>query len=99
MYDSICKGFLDDKAQAVRTAISHDFCLHSIPYYAEDERSRVPLVAKDESSSNGERWGKDCSGKVLRREGVEFLSPILNLEPAERWTAQDILNCGYLEMD
>lgn len=98
LYDSICKGSLKDKAQAVRAAIAFDFDLHSIPYYAEDERSRSLLPLQDEVGAGRERWDDKLSRKGVKAEDIAFLSQILNPEPAERWTAKDIVSCGYLEI-
>jgi hypothetical protein len=50
MYDSIYS--LEDKAQAVRTAMAFDF--NSISCYAEDEQSLTILPSKDESSADSE---------------------------------------------
>lgn len=99
MYDSICKGSLEEKAQAVRAALSLDFNLHSIPYYAEDEQSRILLPPKEESTANNERWVERLLDKGIAADDVEFLFQILNPDPAERWTAQDIVTCGYLEVE
>lgn len=43
--------------------------------------------------------GEGLLRKGVAAEDVEYPSLILNPEPAERWTAQDILSCGYLEID
>ena len=99
MYDSICKGSLEDKAQAVRTAMVFDFNLHSIPYYAEDEQSRILLPSKDKSSADSEDWVERLFRKGIAADDVEFLFQVLNPDPAERWTAKDIVSCGYLEVD
>jgi hypothetical protein len=99
MYDSICKGSLEDKAQAVRTAMAFDFNLHSIPCYAEEGQSRALLPSIDESSADSEGWVERLLRKGIAADDVEFLFQILNPDPAERWTAKDILSCGYLEVD
>jgi hypothetical protein len=99
MYDSICKGSLKDKAQAVRTAMAFDFNLHSIPCYAEDEQSRILLPSKDEPSADREDWVGRLLRKGIAADDVDFLFQILNPDPAERWTAKDIVSCGYLEVD
>jgi hypothetical protein len=99
IYDSICKGSLEDKAQAVRTAMALDFNLHSIPCYAEDEQSRTLLPSKDESSADSKDWVERLLRKGIAADDVEFLFQILNPDPAERWTAKDIVSCGYLEVD
>ncbi|EER40039.1 conserved hypothetical protein [Histoplasma capsulatum var. duboisii H88] len=38
MYDNISAGSLEEKAKAIRDALAIDFNLHSVPYYAQDER-------------------------------------------------------------
>ena len=99
MYDSICKGSLKDKAQAVRTAMAFDFNLHLIPCYAEDEQSRILLPSKDESSADREDWVERLLRKGIAADDVDFLFQILNPDLAERWTAKDVVSCGYLEVD
>ena len=99
MYDSICKGCLEDKAQAVRTAMAFDFNLHSIPCYAGNGHTRTLLPSIDESSADSEGWVERLLRKGIAADDVEFLFQILNPDPAERWTAKDILSCGYLEVD
>lgn len=99
MYDSISKGSLEDKSQAVRIAMAYDFNLHSIPYYAEDEQSRTLLPPRNESTADRERWVEILLCKGVAANDVAFLSQVLNPDPAERWTAKDIVSCGYLEVD
>ena len=99
MYDSICKGSLEVKAQTVRTAMAFDFNLHSIPCYAEDEQSRALLPSKDESSADSEGWAERLLRKGIAVDDVEFLFRVLNPDPAERWTAEDIVSCRYLEIN
>jgi hypothetical protein len=99
IYDSICKGSLEDKAQAVRTAMALDFNLHSIPCYGEDEQSRTLLPSKGEPSADSKGWVERLLRKGIAADDVEFLFHILNPDPAERWTAKDIVSCGYLEVD
>ena len=99
MYDSICSGSLEDKAQSLRTAIAFDFDLHSIPYYAEDERSWILLSPENESGAGSERWYERLLRKGVAADEIAFLFQVLNPDPAERWTAKDILSCGYLEVD
>lgn len=99
MYDSICSGSLENKAAAVRTAIAFDFGLHSIPYYAEDERSRALLPPENESGGGSEHWCERLIRKGIAADDVAFLCQVLNPDPTERWTAKDIVSCGYLEVD
>ena len=99
MYDSICKGSLEDKVQAVRTAMAFDFNLHSIPCYAENGQSQTLLPSIDEPSADSEGWVERLLHKGIAADDVEFLFHTLNPDPAKRWTAKDILSCGYLEVD
>lgn len=98
IYDSICKSTLAEKAAAVRAAMAHDFNLNSIPYYIDDEDSRG--LPKEHDSDHTYEDGIE---KIIRKgvaiEDVEFLLNVLNPDPEERWTAADIVSCGYLEVD
>ena len=99
LYDSIRDGFLENKAEAVRTAIAFDFDLHSIPFYAEDERSRTLLPPKSDSGASSERWYERLHCKGVAANEIAFLFQVLNPNPTERWTAKDILSCGFLEVN
>ena len=79
--------------------MAYDFDLHSIPYYAEDEQSRNLLPPRDESTADRDGWVERLLRKGVAANDVEFLFQILNPDPAERWTAMDIVSCGYLEVD
>ena len=83
----------------VRTAMAFDFELHSIPYYADDEQSWTLLPPKDDYRIDSERWVERLLCKGVAVDDVDFLFHILNPDPAERWTAEDIVSCGYLEVD
>ena len=75
-----------------------DFNLHSIPCYTEDERSRTLYPQNDKSSAANEGWIERLLRKAIAPDDVEFLFEILNPDPAERWTAKDIVSClrGHL---
>lgn len=99
MYDSICKGTLMEKAKAVRTAIAYDFELHSLPGYTEDEQSCALLPPKDDSRTEDDHWTSKLFRKGVSEGDIEFLFQILNPDPTQRWTAEDIARCGYLDVN
>ncbi|KAK5125015.1 hypothetical protein LTR85_001206 [Meristemomyces frigidus] len=104
LYYSICTGSLEDKAAAVRAGIEYDFDLAFNPYFAADGRSEscVTKVAEAQAHSRDEErevWYDRLIKKGVAAEDVQFLLDILNPDPRKRWTAADIVRCGYLEID
>jgi hypothetical protein len=97
LYDNISRGTLQEKTQAIRTAMASDFGLHELPFYTDDERSRALLPSEEILSSLSiEYWGDRLDRKGVDFADIEFLCQILNPLPAERWTAGEIAHCGYL---
>lgn len=99
MYDSICKGTLEDKAQAVREAISFDFDLHSILLYATNEQGQIGLRPKNDSGVTNEQWAERLFRKSVPVDDIAFLCEVLNPDPEARWTAPEIIATGYLEIE
>lgn len=56
MFDSIVKGTLTEKAEAVRAAIAQEFDLHSLDYYTSEASSRELLPPKDETRQELDHW-------------------------------------------
>jgi hypothetical protein len=98
MYDSMCKGTVEEKAQAVRRAIAYDSELHSIPYYAEDKKIRALLLSKDVSTET-DHWTGKLFPEGISESDIEFLFQILNPDPTQRWTTEDIARGGYLDFN
>lgn len=98
MHDSMCKGTVEEKAQAVRRAIAYDFEFHSIPYCAEDKKSRALLPPKDVSAETDHLTGK-LFPQGISESDIELLFQILNPDPTQRWTAEDIAQCEYLDFN
>jgi hypothetical protein len=83
----------------VRKAIAYDFDLHANPYYAEDQRSRLLLPQKDDSRVEDDYWTSKLFHKGVSASDIEFLFQILTTDPRERWTAEEIAGCGYLDVN
>lgn len=96
MYDSISAGTLENKAKIARDAVAIDFDLHSIPWYAEDEKSSrmLPPPRPDEAYM----WAAKMMDKGVSGEDIQFLVKVLNPLPEARLTLVEILESGYLEI-
>jgi hypothetical protein len=95
----MCKGTLDEKTQAVRKAIAYDFDLHSNPFYAEDQQSRLLLPPTDESRVEDDHWTSKLFRKGVSASDLELLFQILNPDPRERWSVAEVAGCGYLDVN
>ncbi|RMZ76154.1 hypothetical protein DV738_g5124, partial [Chaetothyriales sp. CBS 135597] len=99
IYDSISKGTLDDKALAVRKAIAFDFDLYSNPIYSGAESKDLLPPEPDSGLFLGsDRWMDRLRSKGVSDVDIEFLSLVLDPDPEARWTAQEIIATGYLEI-
>lgn len=57
------------------------------------------MPPKPDLNVNSERWIKRLISKGVPTVDIDFLCKIINPEPAARWTAEDIVASGYLEVD
>lgn len=93
LYDDLetATGSMFEREQAVRSAISNDYKISNNAYYDD-----VPLPPKDDRTSQGDQW------EELRRRGLEdgevdFLRWVMRADPRKRPSAQQILDCGWLD--
>lgn len=82
----------------MRDAIAHDFSLRSIPFYTDDPESRKLLSTHQVPQSEDDWWGERLLRKGTPAEDIEFLVKVLNPDPNERLSAEDIIRSGYLEV-
>lgn len=98
IYDSICKGTIEEKARAVRDAIAIDFSLQSVPFYADDPESHKLLPIDQVPQSEDDWWAERLLRKGVPLEELEFLVQVLNPDPNERLSAEDIIRSGHLDV-
>ncbi|KAK2814071.1 hypothetical protein FQN50_000475 [Emmonsiellopsis sp. PD_5] len=96
MYDSITKGTLTDKANAVRAEIARDFELHSLNYYTSDPASRPLLPPNGEPKDERDHWAAKLYSKGISEKDIELVFEALRPLPEERPTAIQLLNSGHL---
>ncbi|KAK2762324.1 hypothetical protein FQN54_001334 [Arachnomyces sp. PD_36] len=96
MFDSIVKGTLTEKSNAVRAAIAQEFDLHSFDYYTSDPSSRKLLPPKDETKQELDHWAVRLYRKGIPEMDIELVHEALRPVPDERPTAIQLLNAGYL---
>jgi protein kinase len=96
IYDSICKGTLKQKAEAVRNALAQDFSLHTIPFYTDDPES-PKLLPTDQLQDENNWWGERLFQKGVPAEEIAFLAEVLNPDPNQRPSAADIMHYGILD--
>jgi hypothetical protein len=78
--------------------IARDFLLHLIPFYTDDKESLKLLPSKILPQSDDNWWGERLLRKGVLPEDIEFLVQVLNPDPNERLSAEDIIPSGYLEV-
>ena len=86
-------GTLAEKEAAVRDAISRDFELSSVGYYND-----CHLPEPDKTRTAADHWLIRLSHMGVQDDDLEFLYVILNPDPNQRLTAQEILDIGYLDV-
>ncbi|KAL1296746.1 hypothetical protein AAFC00_000216 [Neodothiora populina] len=93
LYDGLvsARASMYEKEQAVGSAISNDYDIYSEEYYRT-----VPLPPQDEHREKGDQW------ELLRSRGLEegevdFLRWMMRADPRQRPSAQQILDCGWLD--
>lgn len=96
MYESISEGTLQQAAQTVRAAIAHDFDLFNCALYQDDQECLADVPRKVPDSKR-EHWTAKLLRKGVPEEDVSFVFTILNPDPRERWTAEDIIRSGFLD--
>ncbi|KAK5628457.1 hypothetical protein RRF57_004172 [Xylaria bambusicola] len=97
MYDALCSGTLETKAQAARTAMVADFDLCSVPLYAEEADSSALLPRVRPGPEDIYMWAVNMDEKGVPFVDIQFLVNVLNPRPNVRPTAQEILHGGYLK--
>ncbi|KAF2436215.1 kinase-like protein [Tothia fuscella] len=98
MYDSICKGTMEEKTDAVRGMIAQDFDLKSLPFYTDDARSSKLLPTDQPPQKEEDWWGERLLRKGVAAEEIAFLINVLDPDPRERPSAEEIIRSGYLEI-
>lgn len=95
MYDNISAGSLEEKAKAIRDALAIDFDLHSVPYYAQDER--ISKLLPQPQPDTAYMWANSMFESGVAAEDIQFLALVLQPDPNKRLVAAQILETGYLE--
>lgn len=73
----------------------YDFDLPHCPYYQEELqciKSAIP-----ESTEKKEPWATKMLREGVPVDEVSFVFTVLNPDPVERWTAEDIIRSGFLD--
>jgi protein kinase len=97
MYDSIIKGTIDERNKAVRDPMAVDFSLAEVPFYVDNAECRK-LLPTGLAPPNEETWfGARLHAKGVPEEDIAFLVEILNPDPNERLSAEEIIRSGYLD--
>jgi hypothetical protein len=97
IYDSICKGTLEEKTKTVRDAIARDFSLHSVPFYANDPESCKLLPSEPKLSDDDDWWCERLLRKGVPVGEIAFLVEVLVPDPNERLSAEEIIRSEYLD--
>ncbi|KAI1429281.1 kinase-like domain-containing protein [Xylaria sp. FL1777] len=99
MYDGICTGTMEEKAQFVRERMATDFDLFSVPLYTEEEEDSPSLLpCKRPGPDDIYMWTADMIEKGVSGEDMQFLVNVLNPRPDVRPTADEIIKSGYLRV-
>ncbi len=93
-YDSICTGTIEEKKKAVRDAMAADLELQSIPYYADDPNS-AKLIP--DNPPIRQHWAEKLLEAGIPELDVAFVVQVLNPNPLERPTAEDIMRSDFLD--
>ncbi|PGH31044.1 serine/threonine protein kinase [[Emmonsia] crescens] len=96
MFDSIAKGTLTDKANAVRAEMAREFELHLLDCYTSDPESRALLPPEGEPKDELDHWAAKLHSKNIPERDIEVVFEALRPLPEERPTAIQLLNSGYL---
>ncbi|KAK4123476.1 hypothetical protein N657DRAFT_409982 [Parathielavia appendiculata] len=96
MYDSIATGSLEEKTRAVPDAIAIDSDLHSVPWCAEDVKSRALLPPAQPNKAY--KWAETAMEKRVSGEDIQFLANVLNPLSYTRFTTGEILESEYLNI-
>jgi protein kinase len=78
--------------------IAQDFSLKSIQFYTDDPESYKLLPTDQVLQCEHDWWGERLLRKGVPAEDIEFLAQVLNPDPNERLSAEDIIRSGYLEL-
>ncbi|KAK6826860.1 hypothetical protein RU639_004595 [Aspergillus parasiticus] len=97
IFDSLkVEGSLDDKENAVRAAMAHEFNLHSVEYYTSDPVSRELLPPKDDTRTELDHWVIKLLDYGIPKKDIEAVHVALNPVPDLRPTAMDLLEFDYV---
>ncbi|KAB8273835.1 hypothetical protein BDV30DRAFT_238361 [Aspergillus minisclerotigenes] len=97
IFDSLeVEGSLDDKENAVRAAMAHEFNLHSVGYYTSDPVSRELLPPKDDTRTELDHWVIKLLDYGIPKKDIEAVHVALNPVPDLRPTAMDLLEFDYV---
>jgi len=81
----------------VRDGIANDFDLHSVSYYADDPACRELLPPTRDPEETHQIWAERLYDKGVSQEDIQFLYDVLDPDPTQRLTAEDICRMGYLD--
>jgi hypothetical protein len=100
IYDSVIKeGTLEQKAEMVRACQCHDFDLRSVEYFQDCDFSAVDDQGlKGGLNSGDEHWTDRLVALGIPEYDVVFLYAVLQPDPTERMTVDQILETGYLDV-
>jgi serine/threonine protein kinase len=98
MFDNTTTGALEEKTKTVQNSIAHAFVLREVPLFSHDEDSRNLLPDRPDIRPESDWWAEKLPQKGLSTEDIEFLFRVLNPNPQKRWTAEQIIRSGYLEV-
>lgn len=97
MFDSLkVEGSLDDKENAVRAAMAHEFNLRSVEYYTSDPVSRELLPPKDDTRTELDHWVIRLLDYGIPKKDTEAVHVAHNPVPDLRSTAMDPLEFDYV---
>lgn len=82
----------------MRSMIAQDFSLQSLKFYTDNPESSKLLPTYQHIQSEDDWWGERLLRKGVAVEDIEFLIPVLNPDPNERLSAEDIIRNEYLEI-
>lgn len=86
-------GTSKEMSDLIRSAMAHDFDLLNCSYYY-DALKKFDSVDFESGSS---LWAARLLDGGIPAEEVNFVFTVLNPDPMERWTAEEIIRSGFLD--
>jgi len=95
IYESVegGNGKPEDIAHMIRLKMARDFDLLDCSYYHD------ALKGFDKATLGGgtTSWTTRLLDGAIPADEVSFVLTVLNPDPTERWTAEEIIRCGFLD--